>query len=272
VSQTVRPCTATAHPIRLVAFAALLLAGCAGEGATASVTPGGSAAPSPSVPSASASASAAVAEPALHPQGTIVFLRTTGDDDHAYYIANADGIDERQLTQPGEYCCNNRISPDRTQILVMPGGAPPTPVTGGLLTIDGTRFTALHLNDPTLNLVPQAWSPDGRRIAFEGWDESDPTRSGLYTGTSGNVTDVVRLTSTSGAPHDMPLDYSPDGSMLVFYRAVRAEPDFPIDIGGSSGSSTRMGPMRGNSTRRSAEPGLPPGPWPPIGPITRPRF
>jgi Tol biopolymer transport system component len=181
----------------------------------------------------SASASAAVAEPALHPQGTIVFLRTTGDDDHAYYTANADGRGERQLTQPGEYCCNNRISPDGTQILVMPGGAPPTPVTGGLLTIDGTRFTALHLNDPTLNLVPQAWSPDGRRIAFEGWDESDPTRTGIYTGTSGDVADVVRLTSTNGAPHDMPLDYSPDGTRLVFYRAIRAEPDFPIDIGGS---------------------------------------
>jgi len=36
-----------------------------------------------------------------------------------------------------------------------------------------------------------------------------------------------------GLPHDMPLDYSPDGKRLVFYRAVAAEPDFPIDIGGS---------------------------------------
>jgi Tol biopolymer transport system component len=200
----------------------------------ASSTPSGSrpatiAASSPPTPSSSTAMSPGV----LRPEGTILFLRTTGNDEHAYYIANADGTDERQLTQPGEYCCNNRVSPDRSQILVMPGGAPPTPVTGGLLTIDATRFTPLHLNDPTLNLVPNAWSPDGKRIAFEGWDESDPTRTGLYTGTSGNVTDVVRLTSRSGAPHDMPLDYSPDGSMLVFYRAVRAEPDFPIDIGGS---------------------------------------
>lgn len=31
----------------------------------------------------------------------------------------------------------------------------------------------------------------------------------------------------------MPLDYSPDGSQLVFYRAVRAEPDLPVDMGGS---------------------------------------
>ena len=179
------------------------------------------------------SASAAALQPSLHPQGTIVFLRTTGDDDHAYYIANADGTDERQLTQPGEYCCNNRISPDGSQILVMPGGEPPTPLTGGLLTVDGTRFTPLHLNDPALNLVPQAWSPDGTRIAFDGWDDSDPTRTGVYTGGAADVTDVVRVTSTGGAPQDIPLDYSPDGDRLVFHRAIRAEPDFPIDIGGS---------------------------------------
>ncbi len=172
-------------------------------------------------------------EPSLHPTGTIMFLRTTGNDQHAIYVANADGTSERQLTQPGEMCCINRVSPDRSQILVMPGADPPTPVTGGLLSMDGAEFTALNLDDPTLNLVPAAWSPDGARLAFEGWDDSDPTRTGVYTGTVGDVTDVVRLTSTGGAPHDVVLDYSPDGKMLVFYRAVRAEPDFPTDIGGS---------------------------------------
>jgi Tol biopolymer transport system component len=208
-----------------------LIGGCTGEGVTASVTPDGSAGPGQSAPSASASA--APSEPAARPEGTILVLRTSGDDDHTYYTANADGTDERQLTQPGEYCCNNRISPDRTQIMVMPGGEPPMPLTGGLLSIDATQFTLIHLNDPTLNLVPQAWSPDGTRIAFEGWDDSDPSRTGIYIGGSRDVTDVVRVTSTGGAPHDIPLDYSRDGTRLVFYRAIRAEPDFPIDIGGS---------------------------------------
>ena len=116
---------------------------------------------------------------------------------------------------------------------MIPEGQLPTPITGGLLSIDGTDFTLLHLNDPTLNLVPQAWSPDGTSIAFDGWDDSDPSRTGIYIGGSRDVTDVVRVTSTGGAPQDIPLDYSPDGDMLVFYRAIRAEPDFPIDIGGS---------------------------------------
>ena len=133
-------------------------------------------------PSAAASASAAVTGPALKPVGTILFVRTTGNDSQAFYIANADATDKRQLTQAGEFCCVNRVSPDRAEILVMPGGEPPTPVTGGLLTMDGTNFTLLKLNDPTLNLVPEAWSPDGTRLAFEGWDDSDPTRTGMYTG------------------------------------------------------------------------------------------
>ena len=212
----------------------LALAACSGNAtivATPSVTPGPSSGPSPSAQSAAASM--AVVEPAMHPEGTIVFLRTTGDDDHAYYTANADGTEERQLTQRGEYGGINRVSPDRSQILVIPEGHMPTPITGGLLTIDGTEFTALQLSDPTLNLVPQAWSPAGKALAFEGWSNSDATRTGIYTGGFPDVTNLARLTSTDGAPHDTPLDYSPDGKMLVFYRAIRAEPDFPIDIGGS---------------------------------------
>jgi Tol biopolymer transport system component len=222
------------HPLAVMASVVALVGlvvGCAGGGATVSPTPSATAAPSPSSPAASAPVAAS--EPALHLQGIIVFLRTTGDDDHAYYIANADGTEERQLTQPGEYGGINRVSPDGSQILVIPEGQLPTPVTGGLLTIDGTDFTLLRLNDPTLNLVPQAWSPDGTRLAFEGWSDSDATRTGIYTGGFPYVTDLTRLASTGGAPHDSPLDYSPDGETLVFYRAIRAEPDFPIDIGGS---------------------------------------
>jgi Tol biopolymer transport system component len=222
-------CGRAAQPL-VVALVALV-AGCAGGGATVSATPSASAGPTPAAPSPSPSA--APSEPAVRPEGQILFLRTSGDDDHAYYIANANGTDERQLTQAGEYCCNNRISPDRSQIMVMPGGPLRTPITGGLLGIDGTGFTLIHLDDPSLNLVPQAWSPDGTSIAFDGWDDSDPNRTGIYIGAPRDVTDVARVTSPGGAPQDIPLDYSPDGKRLVFYRSVRAEPDFPVDTDGS---------------------------------------
>lgn len=172
-------------------------------------------------------------EPRSGPEGTIVFIKSGQDDTQAFFTANADGSGEWQLTEPGDYCCLMRISPDRSGILTMPGGAPPAPITGGVLSVDGSEFELLKLTDPTLNLVPQAWSPDGERIAFEGWDDADPSRTGIYTARASDLGDLVRVTDTPGAPHDSPLDYSPDGTQLVFYRAVRAEPHFPIDIGGS---------------------------------------
>jgi Tol biopolymer transport system component len=167
-------------------------------------------------------------------EGQILFTRATGRHDaQTDFIANADGSDERQLTEGGEYCCLLRISPDHSGILVMPGEDLPPPVTGGVLSIDGSHFELLTLTDPTLNLVPQAWSPDGKRIAFEGWDDSDPNRTGIYTARASDGGDLVRVTDTGGRPHDMPLDYSPDGTQLVFYRAIRAEPQLDTDIGGS---------------------------------------
>ena len=152
--------------------------------------------------------------------------------DGGLYVANADGSDRQLVHEEGAYCCVNRVSPDGTRILVMPGTDETGSVRGGTLTLDGSEFHLLPRPDDTLNLVPEAWSPDGKRIAFEGWDESDPSRTGIYTARS-DGTDLVRVTTSPGLPHDSALDYSPDGTQLLFYRAVRAEPDFPIDIGGS---------------------------------------
>jgi Tol biopolymer transport system component len=183
--------------------------------------------------SCSSSNGSPTAAPSEGPVGQIVFLRSGPDDTQTFFIADADGSDERELTAPGDYCCLARISPDRSQLLVIPGGVLTPPITGGVLSIDGGNFEQLELRDPTLNLIPQAWSPDGARIAFEGWDDSDPDRIGVYTARASDLRDVVRVTKAPGLPHDIPLDYSPDGTQLVFYRAVRAEPHFPIDIGGS---------------------------------------
>ena len=187
-----------------------------------------------------------------------MFVRVIGGGDvQGIFIADADGGGERQLTAPGDYCCVARISPDRSGFLVMPGGAPPTPITGGVLSADGSEFELLELTDPTLNLVPQTWSPDGERIAFEGWDDGDPRRTGIYTAGVSDLGDVVRVTDVPGAPHDTPLDYSPDGTQLVFYRAVRAEPHFPIDIGGSLWVVN----VDGSDPHRIRTPGTAPGCW-----------
>ena len=196
----------------------LLVATLAAACATSS-TPG---ATSQQLSSTSSSASPAT----ISLDGHIILGRDT------FYLASADGSDEQEIADPSTYCCLARISPDHTRILTMPGTDQTGAVRGGTLTLDGSEFELLPRPDETLNLVPQVWSPDGTRIAFEGWDESDPSRTGVYTARV-DGSDLVRVTTSPGLPHDTPLDYSPDGIQLVFYRAIRAEPDFPIDRGGS---------------------------------------
>ena len=115
----------------------------------------------------------------------------------------------------------------------MTGADPqPTPVTGGTINIDASDFERLRLTNSKLNLIPQAWSPDGTRIAFEGWVGGSAADTGIYTARASDGGGLVRVTAPRGLPHDLPLDYSPDGARLVFYRAVAAEPS-PIDLGGS---------------------------------------
>lgn len=204
---------------RSVMAIALLLVGCAASPAATS-SPSGTAVPSHSITGSASAAGIAV-------EGHILLGRGT------YYIANADGSGEQQLSDPGTYCCLARISPDHTRILTMPGTDQTGAVRGGTLTIDGSQFELLPRTDQTLNLVPQGWSPDGTRIAFEGWDDTDPSRTGVYTARASDGGDIVRVTTHPGRPHDIPLDYSPDGMQLVFYRAIRAEPDDGVDMGGS---------------------------------------
>lgn len=161
--------------------------------------------------------------------GTLLFTNSQRHDVQTIFLATGSRV--RRLTRPGAYCCLVRISPDHGRVLVMPGGNIAPPVTGGTINLAGAGFKRLPLADPKLNLVPQAWSPDGTRIAFEGWDDSDPSRAGVYIANAADGTNAVRVTTRPGLHHDIPLDYSPDGTRLVVYRSVGVDPD-PY-VGGS---------------------------------------
>jgi hypothetical protein len=135
--------------------------------------------------------------------GHLEYWRTEYPDVQTFFTWSSDG--ERRLTDPSTYCCLMRVSPDHQRILTMPV-EDLSPVTGGTIGIDGSGpVTPLHLVDPTLNLVPQAWSPDGTRIAFEGWDDdADPSRTGAYTADAADGSGLVRVTDRPGVPHDAP--------------------------------------------------------------------
>jgi Tol biopolymer transport system component len=51
----------------------------------------------------------------------------------------------------------------------------------------------------------------------------------VYTARASDGGGLTRVTSRDGFEHDIPLDYSPDGTQLVFYRSVGVD----SDIGGS---------------------------------------
>jgi Tol biopolymer transport system component len=172
--------------------------------------------------------------------GRLFFTHTTEGDVQTALVTDADGT--RQLTQPGEVCCVLRKSPVDDRLLVLPSLSFDPPLTGGTLGGDGGTVTPLPRTDDRLSLVPSAWSPDGARIAFEGWDEENPARTGIYTARAADGADLVRVTDRPGLFHDVPLDYSPDGRRLVFYRSTHPDPDpytggslWVINIDGTAG-------------------------------------
>jgi Tol biopolymer transport system component len=156
------------------------------------------------------------------PDGRLFFTKTTADDVQTIY--DATGHHERQLTAPGDYCCVLRASTANGRILVFPTADQIPPLAGGTLDPYGQDFRRLTPRDPTLNLIPTAWSPDGTNIAYLGWDEADPSRRGIYTPRA-DGRDLTRVTIRPGNLDDVPLDYSPDGHRLVFYRSAHPDPD-----------------------------------------------
>jgi Tol biopolymer transport system component len=177
-------------------LAAALLTGCAGDEAPSAPTT-----PEPAGP--------------LQPKvaglnGQIAFIQ--GED---VSIANPDGSNARQLV--ANSCCPH-WSPDGSRIAVAASTDLGT-ITAATLNPDGSGYVRLPIDDPTLNIALGAWSPDGARLASEGWDDADATRNGLYTRRASDGGGLFRVTSNPFAGgHDIPGDYSPDGSRIVFLR------------------------------------------------------
>jgi Tol biopolymer transport system component len=189
--------------------------------------------------------------------GQIVFGRfNTGLGDFQIFTANPDGTSQVQLL-PGVAECP-RWSPDGTRVLVC------TANPGGLLrpaTVkpDGSGFTLLDNPDPTLNLACWAWAPDGARLGCEGWDDANPARpAGVFTVRASDGGGLVRVTANPYGAHDIPGDYSPSGSEIVFLRNT--------DPNSETGALFVVG-TDGSGLRRITAPDFAddPGSWSPDG-------
>ena len=211
--------------------AALLLAGCTGGGTqAASVTPGESPALTTSGMSAglASPASTATAAPAELPAGRIVFERQDSDAREHYFTINADGTDEQPLfTAAGCGCA--RWSTDGTRVWTM-GATGHGTWSFTTMRPDGSDRVVISPPIETLNLGPATPSVDGRWIAFDGWDETDPSRNGLYLG-SPDLADLRLVTPLpEGTDYVDPFGVTPDGSHVLFLAERADEPHEEGDL------------------------------------------
>ncbi len=148
--------------------------------------------------------------------GKIAYDRTdpaTGDT--FVYTANPDGSHVQQLVP---FTCCPSWSHDGSK-LAIPALTEDGRIATATVNADGSGYTPLPINDPTLNVgcAGGAWSPNDARLACESWDDTNPARNGIYTLSSADGSDFTRLTNPLGGD-DQAGAYSPDGKRLVFAR------------------------------------------------------
>jgi WD40 repeat protein len=150
--------------------------------------------------------------------GTILFSRWGGEyGSSSFFVVNADGTGERKLGDQ-DMCCPY-VAGDGSRAVIV------TTERIEVVNLDGSGSTILEPPGDTLNLWTGPFSPDGTQIAYAGWDPTDPTRDGIYIGSSDDPSDVVQIMAADhvpGAAAETPFafanDFSPDGRQLVLYQ------------------------------------------------------
>jgi Tol biopolymer transport system component len=136
-----------------------------------------------------------------------VFDGGIGEELFAMDAAGGPAEDLGVLTDPGA-----RWSPDGARILVTSTAGPEAtsqPIRPATVASDGTDFRLLDgVSDPTLNLVCSAFSPDGSRLACNGYGDAV---GGVYSVRASDGGGLRALTDFTGFPGD----FSPDGEEIV---------------------------------------------------------
>ena len=138
------------------------------------------------------------------------------------HISRADGSGENEVAMPGPEG-GGRWSWSGDDIAVMTV-LPDDRIGTAIIKPDGTVERVLEIPDASLNLVCTVWSPDDKRLACEGFDETHPLRNGIYSVRSSDGGGLVRLTKSPANMVDFPGDYSPDGTQLLFKRTTEEDP------------------------------------------------
>lgn len=164
-----------------------------------------------------------VAGATTRPNGQIVFDRlvnpSTGSK--SVWTANPDGTHARRLLPVNSVSCCGEFSPSGSK-LVIPYPTKDGRIGTAVINANGTGLRPFPIGPAKLNVGCGTWSPDGKRLACETWDDQGPARNGVYTISSVNGGGLTRLTSNPIGGHDQPGSYSPNGKQLVFTRFNKA--------------------------------------------------
>jgi len=214
--------------------AALVATACSGQVVTPSVSP--TAASSAAVSPTTAATSSLAKSPVPLPGGRLVYAQWIHEEIGSLFTTNPDGTDTTPLLPVGD---PHRWSPDGRHISVVAENSDGR-LFVGLIDPDGSHYVQFDSPDPTLDLGCFAWSPDGSRLACEGWDDTDLTRNGMYTVRASDGGDLVRVTTCPNSCHDIPTDYSPDGRQILFTRgSVPDEADATLMVVNVDGGGVR---------------------------------
>ena len=188
-------------------------------------------------------------EQAPEPTGRIVYVIDTATCDDCFLTSiDPDGSD------PLEYpdLSIGRWSPDGTRIaavVVREDGR----IGTDLVDADGANVTPLDIPSPTLNIACFAWSPDGLTLLCEGWDDVQPRQAPGVFAVDVATSSVTRITANPTGGHDIPADYSPDGTQILFAREnpQREEGPMALFVANPDGTDqTRITPWSDDASGR----------------------
>ena len=175
-------------------------------------------------------------------RGTIEFTRSNASGGSDVWLIDPAGTTERLFVAGG--CCG-LMSPDGRQLAAsVPGGGlhnPGSPLLG--INVYGLPDPTVSTTIPaacgvcgiiTVNSAADAWSKDNRQVAVDIWSDGDPAADGMAI--AGGPPDVSWRWGTGAlgpgvSSRDLPLAFSPDGTMLLFLRQEQ------------SSSATSTGPL-----------------------------
>lgn len=192
---------------------ALALAGCSGGAGTPTTVPpagGSSTALATNPPTASPSSAVAL-------EGRLLFSRFVEETETftGMFVSRPDGSGEFEVPTPFDEAAG-AWSRSGSEIAVATQLADER-IGTAIISTDGTVLRVLEIPDPSLNLPCGVWSLDDARLWCEGWDETDPSRTGTYTVLASDGGDLQRLTTPPEGMTDFQGDYSPRGQ-VVFKR------------------------------------------------------